>query len=198
MKKTVQKIRDIFVAGLIFLLPLMVLVVLLTKVFQYLTGFTSRIAALFGLKSFIGISGGTIVSAFSLIIFCILCGYLVRISFFKAVSRWVDKEMAAHIPGYSVYREMALAKLEQKEEAVPYERAAWIDVNEGQCPGFLMETMPDGRLIVFMSVAGNVKEGTILALPADKVNVCRDTDMKAFRMAVNNLGLGLRKFQRGL
>ncbi len=196
MKKTAQKIRDIFVAGLIFLLPLVVLIVLLTKIFQYLTGFTTRIAALFGLKSFIGISGGTIISAISLIIFCMLCGYLVRVSFFKSVSRWLDKKMMAHIPGYSVYREMALSKLEPKDEVLPYESAAWINVNEVQQPGFLMETMPDGRLVVFMPVAGNTKEGTVWVLPADKVTVGRHTDMKAFRTAVNNLGVGLGKIQK--
>jgi len=58
---------------------------------------------------------------------------------------------------------MALAKLEQKEEAVPYESAARIDVDEGQCPRFLMETMPDGRSVVFMPVAAGLEEFDPLA-----------------------------------
>ena len=74
MKKTLKKLRDTFIAGIIFLLPILLLVVLITKVFQFLTGFTGKVAAWFGLKSFIGVSGGTIVSAISLIVLCILCG----------------------------------------------------------------------------------------------------------------------------
>lgn len=193
MKKFYRKVRDTFVAGLIFLLPILVLFVLLTKVFQFLTGFTTKIAALFGLKSFIGISGGTIISAISIVILCIICGYLVRVSFFKSVSGWVDKKMATHVPGYSVYRGMALAKLEEKEEALPYESAAWVEIDNMQQPAFLMEKMPDGRLIMFLPAAGNVKEGVVFLLAADKVQLCTNTDMKQFRLAITNLGIGFSK-----
>ncbi len=193
MKNFYRKVRDTFVAGLIFLLPLLILFVLLTKVFQFLTGFTTKIAALFGLKSFIGISGGTIVSAITITVLCILCGYLVRISFFKSVSGWIDKKMMTHIPGYSVYREMALSRLEEKEEALPYKSAVWLKVDDMQQPAFLMETMPDGRLVVFAPTAGNVKEGGVFVLPEDKVQLCNDVDMKKFGLVINNLGIGLSK-----
>ena len=99
----------------------------------------------------------------------------------------------AHIPGYSVYREMALSKLEEKEEALPYESAAWVNMDDMQQPGFLMETMPDGRLVVFIPTAGNTKEGAIFQLPAGKVQLCRNVDMKVFKMTISNLGIGLSK-----
>lgn len=193
MKKFYQKLRDSFVSGIIFLLPLLILFVILSKVFQFLTGFTTKIAAIFGLKSFVGISGGTIVSTLSLIVLCIICGYLVRIAFIKSISRWVDQQMMSHIPGYSVYREIAMSKLEDKEEALPYESAAWLLVDDMEQPAFLMEKMPDGRLVVFVPTAGNAKEGNVFVLPADKVKLCKDTDMRPFKMAITNLGLGLSK-----
>ncbi len=191
MKKTLQKLRDTFIAGIIFLLPLLLLIVLLTKVFQFLTGFTVKIASWFGLKSFIGISGGTIISALSIIILCIICGYLVRISFFKSISTWIDKKMMKNIPGYSVYREMALSKLEDKEEILPYKSALWINTDNKQQPGFLIETMPDGKLVVFIPTAGNVKQGTVFMMAPTEVQLCANTDMKKFRMAINNIGIGL-------
>ncbi len=193
MKKVFQNLRDIFVAGLIFLLPLVVVIVLLSKVFKLLTGFATKIAALFGLESIGGISGGTIVSAFGIILICIVCGYLVRISFFKSARDWVDQKLMAHIPGYAVYREMALTKLEEREEALPYESAAWVSIDNVQQPAFLMERMSDGKMIVFIPTAGNVKEGTLLKLPASSVELCPDKDMKAFRIAIENLGIGMSK-----
>lgn len=192
MKKIFVNLRDTFIAGIIFLLPILVLFVLVTKVFQFLTGFTSKIAGVFGLKSFAGVSGGTIVSAISIIILCILCGYLVRIAFFKSVSKWVDKKMMAHIPGYTVYREMALSKLEDKEEALPYKDALWLKTDNFQQPGFLMEYMDDGRLIVFIPTAGNASEGSIFTVAENDVSICAGADLKAFKMAITNLGLGLK------
>lgn len=193
MKKIIENLRDTFIAGLIFLLPLLVLFVLLTKVFQFLTGFTGKIAAWFGLKSFIGISGGTIVGAISVIILCIFCGYLVRIAFFKAASKWLDKKLAASIPGYSVYREMAMSKLDEKEEALPYETAVWVTLDDMQQPGFLIEKMPDGRLVIFIPTAGNPKEGSVFTMAPGKVQQCPDIDMKQLKMAISNIGIGLSK-----
>lgn len=193
MKRTIENLRDTFIAGLIFLLPLLVLLVLLTKAFHFLTGFTGKIAALFGLKSFMGISGGTIVGTVSIIILCIICGYLVRISFFNAISKWLDKKLAATIPGYLVYREMAMAKLTEKEEALPYESAVWITLDDIQQPGFLIEKMQDGKLVIFIPTAGNVKEGAVFTIPPDKVQQRPDADMKQLKLAISNIGIGLSK-----
>jgi len=193
MKKFFSSLRDMLIAGLIFLLPLLILFVLLTKVFQFLTGFTTKIASFFGLKSIVGISGGTIVSAISLILFCMLCGYLVRVSSFKNISKWIDKKMMTHIPGYAVYRQMVMAKLEEKDEVLPYKSAAWIDIHDMQQPCFLMETLPDGRCVVFLPAAGNVKEGTVLMVAPAKLQLWSNADLKGFRGAIANLGLGFAK-----
>jgi uncharacterized membrane protein len=168
--------------------------VLLSKLFNFLTGFTSKIAAMFGLKSFIGVSGGTIVSAISIILFCLICGQLVRLRLFRSVSNWVDEKMAANIPGYSIYREMALSKLKEKEEALPYQCALWLTVEKTWKPGFLVETMTDGRLVVFIPTAGNVKEGEVLIVSPDDVKQSPQADMRKFRLAISNLGIGLSEF----
>jgi uncharacterized membrane protein len=140
-----------------------------------------------------GVSGGTIVGGLAIILFCFLCGYLVRLSFFRFMSDWTDRKLRKHVPGYEVYREMAISKLEQKEEALPYESAAWADMFGMLQPCFLMETMPDGKYVVFFPTAGNTKEGIVLVLDKDKVKVCPDVDMRAFRNAISNLGLGFAK-----
>ncbi|WP_336515310.1 hypothetical protein [Pollutibacter soli] len=193
MKKVFVTLRDTFIAGIIFLLPLLVLFVLLTKVFQFLTGFTNKIAGLFGLTKFAGISGGTIVSTIGLIIVCLLCGYLVKISFFRSVSKWVDKKMMTHIPGYSVYREMAMSKLEAREETLPYKTALWLKKDNFLQPGFLMDYTDNGKLIVFIPTAGNVKEGNIFTVDDTDVMLSEESDMKAFKNAISNLGIGLNK-----
>jgi uncharacterized membrane protein len=191
MKKIYSDLRDTFIAGVIFLLPILVLLVLITKVLGYFKGFTTKIAGIFGLTTFMGVSGGTIIGAIAIILLCVLCGYLVRVSFFKAARDWVDKKMMRNIPGYSTYREMALAKLEEREEALPYKSALWLKQDNMQQPGFLMEKMPDGKLVVFIPSAGNTKEGAVFTISESDVQLCPDVDMKLFQMAIGNLGLGL-------
>jgi hypothetical protein len=123
----------------------------------------------------------------------VICGILVRVSFFRAARNWVDKKMMTNIPGYSTYREMALAKLEERDEVLPYQSALWLKLDKMNQPGFLMETMPDGKLVVFIPTAGNVKEGTVFTLSEGDVQLCRDIDMRLFQMAINNRGVGFGK-----
>ncbi|HEY6506346.1 MAG TPA: hypothetical protein VIZ28_20360 [Chitinophagaceae bacterium] len=194
MKKRLAKFRDIVIAGLLFLLPLLVLFIVLVKVFQGLKTITSRIAAYFGLNSVLGVPGSSIVGVVGFILLCLICGYLVRIAFFKQIRNWLDQKLRDIIPGYAVYYKMAASKLDDKEEALPYEAAAWIHTGEGEQPGFIMERMPDGKLVVFLPTAGKAGEGSIIVMDASKAKICTDADMRGFKLAINNLGIGLSKF----
>lgn len=196
MKNVTKSIEDTFIAGLIFLLPLLILFVLVTKVLMFFQNFTGKIAAMFGIKSIVGISASSIVGTLSLVLLCFFCGYLIRVALFKHFSEWVDGKLRKTIPGYEVYREMAMAKLEKKEETLPYEGAAWATVGDGRAPAFIMETCSDGSLVIFIPSAGNTKEGVVLLMEENKVLRCPDIEMRQFKIAISNLGLGLSQLRK--
>lgn len=193
MKKAFQNLRDTIIAGILFLLPILILFVLVTKVFQFFHTFTTKVASLFGLKSIAGVSASTIVGTISLILLCILCGYLVRVAFFKNISKWLDDKLRSLIPGYEIYHQMAESKLVNKEEVLPYEMAAWVRSGEAVHPAFIMETMPDGKLVIFLPTAGDVQTGSVQLMDSNAVERCPDLDMKQFKLAISNLGLGFSK-----
>jgi hypothetical protein len=162
MKKLFISIRDSIIAGIIFLLPIIILFVVVSKVFYFFTGFTNKLAAVFGLKSFIGISGGTIIGTIGFLLLCLVCGYLVKVAFFKQFNKWIEDKMAKYIPGYQTYREMALSKIEPKDEVLPYTSAAWLRKDGLMQPCFIESATSNYRLVVFVPQAGNVKEGAVL------------------------------------
>src|SRR6186713_259588 len=108
MKKFFTSVRDTIVAGIIFLLPILILLVIISKLFHFFTGFTTKLAAFFGLKSFLGVSGGSIIGTIGFLLLCLVCGYLVRVATFKRFNRWIERKMVKHVPGYQTYRDMAL------------------------------------------------------------------------------------------
>lgn len=179
------------IAGIIFLLPILVLVVLANKVLLFFTSLTSRFAAMFGLKSFLGVSGGTIAGAIGLLLFIFFCGYLVRVAFFKQITNWVDNKLSAHIPGYSIYREMAMSKLVEKEEVLPYQMAALFQTEGKLVPCFVMESGNNGEVVAFFPSAGNTKEGSIQLVPGSMLRKLPETDMRKFRQAIDKNGIGL-------
>jgi uncharacterized membrane protein len=191
MRKILDHIKDSFIKGLIFLVPLLVILFLLAKAIWYLKGFSTKIAKLFGMKTIIGNFETTLISSISILVFCVLAGYIVRLTFMASFRDWLDSKLADILPGYSTYREMALQKLNKEPEKLPYAVALLIHENSYDVPGFLMDTLTDGRLVVFVPVAGNAKEGRIIILPSGDVKVLENVDINQIHTAINKLGTGM-------
>jgi len=194
MKKLLVNIRDTFIAGLVFLVPLLILVVLVSKVLRLLESFTLKLSGLFTWKHVMGVPLHIVLGLLLLLVVCLLCGYLVRVTFVKQVGEWTDHKLRRLIPGYGLYHNLVLSRLQKEEAAFVYGRPAWLHTIEGLAPGFVMETLPDGRMVVFVPAAGNLREGDIFIVESRKVSVCENKDSRAFRMAIANQGIGLDVF----
>ena len=191
MKKFFKELKDTIFAGVVFLLPLLILIVLLGKAYQLLTGVSTKIASLFGVKTLLGLPGHTIASSVLILITLLVCGYLVRLTLFQNIYNWLDRKLADNLPPYKLYREMAMTKLNREEETLPFQSAANIVKDGTAQPCFVMEKLADGRYVVFIPTAGNVKEGNVTILPADRIRLLPGVDIKQYRNALANQGRGI-------
>ena len=98
MKKFFKELKDTIFAGVVFLLPLLILIVLLGKAYQLLTGVSTKIASLFGVKTLLGLPGHTIASSVLILITLLVCGYLVRLTLFQNIYNWLDRKLADNLP----------------------------------------------------------------------------------------------------
>jgi hypothetical protein len=197
MKKLSSGLRDTFIAGLIFLLPILIFFVLISKVFGLLKKITTKLADLLGFESVMGIPAHTIIGIVVLMLICFICGYLMRVAFFKHISTWIDNKLRDLVPGYELYHRIALSKLEKQEEQIHAQSPAWLKQEDGLQPAYIMETLPDNRFVVFLPKGGKVREGNIMIVDSEKVELCSEYDHMAFRLAIMNHGLGLSKLYQG-
>jgi uncharacterized membrane protein len=191
MKKILSHIKDNFIKGLIFLLPIIVVLVLVAKAISAMKGFSAKIAALFGMKTIMGVSGTTIISTISIIAICVLAGYFVRLKFMQIFRDRLDKKLGELLPGYETYREMALQKINKEEEKLPYTKAVLLKENNYEVPGFLMDQFRDGRLTIFVPNAGNPQEGQIRIVPPEEVTILQYAEVKKVHTSVHKLGANL-------
>src|SRR5262245_3264090 len=115
MKTFLKGLRNVIVAGFMFLLPVYVLLVIFTKAWTSLSSIGARLACAFGLKSILGVGGSTIVSSLVLIAIWLVCGLLVRISYVGRLNRAIEGRLSKHVPGYATYRAMIDEKVNPKE-----------------------------------------------------------------------------------
>ena len=109
MKTFLLNLRNVAVAGFFFLLPVIVVLIIVTKAFGALTSVGAKLAAMFGLKTIVGLTSTSVFTGVLLVVICLACGLLV--AFVSAVGNAVEAWLAQYIPGYATYKAMAEEKL---------------------------------------------------------------------------------------
>lgn len=194
LKKKIAQLRDTFIAGIIFLLPLLIFFVVIAKIFRFLTGFTSQIASFFGLRSILGVSGETITSSLALLIIIIICGYLVRLTFFKQINTWMDDKLVKHFPGYRAYKELAISKLyEQKNVPSVIESPALYEKDDTFFPCFVIKQMDNGLATVFFPASKNSEDGNVAIVPVNNLILLPHVTSDQWKIGISNKGSGIEE-----
>ena len=87
MKQVITKLSQVVIAGFFLLFPMYVVFIVLSKAWMSLTSIGTRLAALFGVKTVLGVGGHQLLTGLLIIFIWLLCGLLVRVSFIGALSR---------------------------------------------------------------------------------------------------------------
>jgi hypothetical protein len=140
--------RRIAVTGLLFLLPVYVLLVIGTKAWTSLSSLGTSLASMFGLKSIMGVGASNVLSGISLIVWWFGCGLLAHVSVVAAFRSRIDGWLAAYIPGYTTYRVMVEGKLQGKIPTIPY-TSALIKQQDFWRPVYVVEQDTEGKCVVF-------------------------------------------------
>ena len=185
-----SNLHRVAISGFFFLLPVFVILIVLTKAWTSLTSIGARIAGMFGLKSFVGVSGHTIVAGLLLAVLCLVCGCLVRFSFVAAFGNAVERGLAKYIPGYDTYKAMAEEKLQNKVRILPY-ASALVKHQDYWRPAYIIEDAHDGNYVVFLPDIPETDKGHVLLAKQDQVKVLSS-------VTANQLDASLKKMGKGL
>jgi len=107
MKKFLNNIRDIAVAGFLALLPVYVLILIVEKAWKALHTMGAGIAGILGVQPILGVQGNAMLTALLVIAFWIVRGLLVRYTFMGAMSRAAEEAISKYIPDYAKYKSLA-------------------------------------------------------------------------------------------
>ena len=190
MKKFLTNLRKIIDNGFIFLIPVFVIFILITKAFTALTSVGTKVAAVFGMKSIMGIGTAGIATSLIILLICFLCGLLVKFSFMKAFSRTAEKGLAKYIPGYTNYKEMAEEKLQIKTRQIPYKTALIMQSGFWQ-PAYIIEQDDQSNYVVFLPDIPETNKGRLLFAKQDQVKMLSSITANQMDASLKKMGIGL-------
>lgn len=165
MKSFKQFIRDTLTGGILFLLPLVLLIMILNKAHVMLVKISAPFAKILP-DIILGFDGSSVLAIFLLIILCFLGGLLFRSS---NVRRWITKfeeNVLSYLPGYSMVKSITTDAIGQRDDQSLH--SVLVQDGDAWNIGFLVEE-GEGWSTVFFPEAPRHDSGEVKIVPSSRV-----------------------------
>jgi len=166
MKAFKQFVRNTFVGGLFFLIPLFVLITVAKKIWEFFQDLGANLAKTLGFDELVDVASTSIFSAFLVLLVCFLFGLIAKWSLAGRIRYWVEDGLQRVFPHYDYYRSLVERRLNLRSE-VP-RPTVLVRRPGGWRPGILVEEKPNGEKVVFLPLSPKTTDGEVfLVAPED-------------------------------
>jgi uncharacterized membrane protein len=164
VKKFCESIAKTLVAGLLFVLPIYLAILLLAKAMKSLGSLVQPVARLLPDS----VPGETVVSFLLVLALCLLVGVALQIRLGQAARTRIENALFQKIPGYTMFRSITRQMAGDSQETAW--KPALAEIEDALVPAFIVEELNDGRLTVFVPSVPTPLAGAIYILTAARVH----------------------------
>jgi uncharacterized membrane protein len=187
MKPLVEFVKTTLVGGLLFLIPVVLLVFLVQKALHLAGSGLAPVAHLLPTQSVVGIAKAQVVAVCSLLLVCFMAGLAIRTRAGARVNAQIERVILQRMPGFTFVKTIArgLAGLESGAEM----SVALAQIHDLWMLSFVVERHASGLFTVFVPSAPTPTAGSIYYLTADRLKLL-DVPVSAAVGCIMRLGIG--------
>jgi len=180
-------LKTTLVGGIMFLVPLVLVLVVLKHAMQFAGKVAGPVAARFPQAEVGGIAVASLVAALILLLIAFGAGLLARTPTGQRITRWFEESILGSMPQYRMVRSMAegLTQIESGEGMRP----VLVRGDEGWQLAYRLEELPGDWVAVFVPQAPTPMSGNVLYVPAQRVQALQ-IGMPAAMKLVKSAGVG--------
>jgi len=195
MKALTSFVKTTLVGGLLFLLPLGVILLVLKHVMQIAAKLAAPVAAHFPVSHFAGVAIVTLVAALMLLLVAFLAGLMARTKPGQRLSAWFEESILGGLPQYRMAKSMAegFAHIESGAGMHP----VLVRVDDGWQLAYRLEELHGGWVAVFMPQAPTPMSGNFLYVAVHRIRPL-PISMPAAMKLVKSVGVGSQEALRGI
>ena len=164
MKQFRQSITQALIAGVLFVLPVYLSILLLLKVAKSLVGVVKPLTRVMP-EWF---PAENLLSFLLVLVVCLLVGMVLRTSLGRAARTRIENSLLQKIPGYGVFRSMTRQMAGDSRENAW--KPALAEIEDALVPAFIVEELDDGRFTVFVPSVPTPLAGAVYILTAARVH----------------------------
>jgi len=182
------------VGGLLFMVPLILMVVVLQKGLGLVRKIVVPLAKYFPERTFLGVGMTTILSIAVIVLLCFLFGLVARTAAGKKVRDWLEFTIMGKLPGYALVKGViqGATGLENEEDVT----IALVRIEDAWQIGFVVEVHSDGHRTVYLPGVPNPASGSIFYITEDRIRPI-DAKMGQMLTVIRHLGIGSKDLLKG-
>jgi uncharacterized membrane protein len=166
VKKFFQFVTGRFFTGLLVLTPIYLATLLLLKAAQSLSGLVKPLVKLIPETDWLPAEG--VLSLLLVLLICFLVGVATQTRKGQAFFESIEEAILSRIPGYELIRSL-IERISGQAEDNAW-KPALAEIEDALVPAFIIETLPDGRLTVFVPSIPTPLAGAIYILVPSRVH----------------------------
>jgi uncharacterized membrane protein len=189
-----QFIKTTFIGGLVFLVPIVIVVVVLGEAFEMMVVVAKPMSDWLPVDSVGGIALVNILALAAIALSCFIFGIIARTASAKNINRHLNKILIA-IPGYAFvkgYADSMDRSAEKAKSFIPV-LARFDDYSQ---LSFEIERTPRGNVVVYLPGAPNPWSGAVVFVEENRVERL-DMSVSEAVSNIEKLGHGFSKFAEG-
>ena len=187
MKSILKIIKATFLGGILFLVPLVVLLIVLEKGYGLVQKVTLPLVSNLPKISVLGLAIQEFIGILIIILICFAAGLLARTAAAEKVVQKLEDGILSFVPGYSFMKSMNenILGLESKDDL----KVILVPTDAGLQFAFLIEPVSDDKFTVFIPDAPNPWSGSVVFV--DKKDITEiDITQKQALACIQKLGYG--------
>jgi uncharacterized membrane protein len=185
-----RSLLAILVRGVLFLVPLVLLVVLAREAVRLLSSATKPVTQLVPAENVLGIAVVEIAAVILLALICFAAGLFAGTRFGGRLGARLERMILNRIPGFTLVKSMGHGLVGERDAADVRVALAWIE--ESWVLAFVMERHGNGLSTVFVPSAPTPAAGSVYYLPDDRLKLV-DVPVQSAMACITRLGLGSRE-----
>ena len=179
MRKVMEIVKSTLVGGILFLLPLIILIVIVEKAVHMARAVVGPFVSEVGYGTVFGIGTATIASLFALLLLCLIAGLVARTVVAQGFISWLENSVLGRIPAYGFIKSLAegVTGIESEEDMIPVA----VELDDNTMIGLMTAEQEGlGLVAVYFPSAPTPISGSVLYVERTRVTELSSNTLDVF------------------
>ena len=169
MKTIWNFIKTTVIGGLLFLVPVVVLIFVLMQAFGLMLQVAEPIGELIPIESIGGVALANIIVVLLILVICFIAGLFATKKVFTRFQEYIESKILLKIPGYGLVKGITNS-MKMSEEASKNFLPVLVRLADFEQLGFEIERADDKKAVVYLPGSPNPWSGTVVMADVEQVN----------------------------